>query len=204
MRISLFVLFRCFSVTKSWKPLLEADFRRNRICNAAFRLRYKHHRPRLLLRDLRTLRRKKPQQQNSSRPAGTRSVTRSVTDALLRQSESGWVHPPPNKEHRPFLGRRSGSSNSVLFIPQPCPPTRAILETWLPEVGEGVLAMFPRRACPVTTRFNNCTVAQFKIYLFCYMAQYTKAYLCIMVQPYENQLSQTQASPTRCRARALA
>ena len=121
-RISLFVLFRCYSVTKSWKPLLEGDFRRNRICNAAFRLRYKHHRPRLLLRDLRSLRRKKPQQQNSSRPAGTRSVTRSVTDDLLRQSESGWVHPPPNKEHRPFLGRRSGSSNSVPFIPQPCPP----------------------------------------------------------------------------------
>ena len=85
-----------------------------------------------LLRDLRSLRRKKPQQANSSRPAVTRSVTNSVTNDLLRQTDSGWVYPPTNKVHRPFLGRRSGSSNSVPFIPQPCPPTKPFLRPGWP------------------------------------------------------------------------
>jgi hypothetical protein len=40
-RISLFLLLRCYSVTKSWKPLPIQAFRRNRIRNIALRLRYK-------------------------------------------------------------------------------------------------------------------------------------------------------------------
>ena len=103
-RISLFLLFRCYSVTKSWKPLQEAAFRCNRIRNAALSATLQNHRPRLLLRDLRSLRRKKPQKPNSSRPAVTQFVTKSVTDDLLRQTESRWVNPPTSKgrrSHRP-------------------------------------------------------------------------------------------------------
>jgi len=40
-RVSLYLQLRCYTVTKSWNPLQEADFRRNRIRNAALRLRYK-------------------------------------------------------------------------------------------------------------------------------------------------------------------
>ena len=47
-RISLFLLLRCYSVTKSWKPLQEAAFRCNRIGNAALVAALQNHRPRLL------------------------------------------------------------------------------------------------------------------------------------------------------------
>ena len=40
------------------------------------------------------------------------------------------------------------------------PPDQAVLESWLSAVGESVLAMFPRWACPFTARPNICIEVQ--------------------------------------------
>ena len=144
-RISLFLLLRCYSVTKSWKPLLIQAFRRNRIRNAALSATLQNHRPRRLLRDLRSLRRKKPQQQNSSRPAVTQSVTKSVTDDRIgldcRQTKKGFgpCRSAPVREgpcalrsqfSRPFSATVRKLEFSPIHPPTP-PPDQAILETWL-------------------------------------------------------------------------
>jgi hypothetical protein len=42
----------------------------------------------------------------------------------------------------------------------PLPPDQAVLESWLSAVGESVLAMFPRWACPFTARPNICIEVQ--------------------------------------------
>ena len=99
-RISLFVLFRCYSVTESWKPLPILAFRRNRICNVALSASLQSHRPRLPASLLRTLRRKKPRKPQHRSPAVTlpvtlpvtRSVTKSVTDDLLHPTDKGSAH----------------------------------------------------------------------------------------------------------------
>ena len=101
-RISLFLLFRCYSVTKSWKPLQEAAFRCNRIRNAALRLRYKTTGHRVCSAIFGRFAGKNLNNQDSSRPAVTLFVTKFVTDDLLRQTESRWVNPPTSEGHRPY------------------------------------------------------------------------------------------------------
>ena len=69
----------------------EADFRCNRIRNAALRLRYKTTGHGFCFAIFGRFAGKNLKNPSSSRPAVTQFVTKSVTDDLLRQTESGSV-----------------------------------------------------------------------------------------------------------------
>ncbi len=97
-RISLYLLFRCYIVTKSFKAPIGKAFRCNCIRNEALVASLQTHRPRHLLRDLRSLSRKKPQKHqhriSSVTEPVTQSVTNSVTAVLSRHTETRSVTEP--------------------------------------------------------------------------------------------------------------
>ena len=104
-QISLFLLFRCYSVTNSWKPLPIQDFSRNRIRNTALRLRYKTTGHGVCFAIFGRFAGKNLEYPSSSRTAVTSLVTTSVTAILaILVAKDGEGDLPPHPAANPPPG----------------------------------------------------------------------------------------------------